>query len=125
LNESIIPLQINSFNSIISDKNISIDGNSLIIDSNNKNNSVNDNNLITDSKDKNNLDDLKKAEILIDNFFIIPFNKRYTDQISYNDIILAEKICYLGISIKTNHQYRTLLLFQKLKEKILKKSHNF
>ena len=125
LNESYIPLQINSFNSIISEKNISINDNNLIIDSNNKNNSVDDNILIADSKNKNNSDDLKKAEIIINNFFSVPLNKRYIDQPSNNDIDLAEKICYLGISIQTNHQYRTLLLFQKFKEKILKKVKGF
>ena len=125
LNESNIPLQINYFNSINSEKNISVYDNSLIIDSNNKNNSVEDNNFITDSKEKNNSDNLKKAETIIDNFLSIPLNKRYIDQPSNNDIVLAEKICYLGISIKTCHQYKTLLLFQKLKEKIFKKVKTF
>jgi len=120
LNDSYIPLQINSFNSIISDQNISIDDNSLIIDSNNKNNI-----LISNSKNKNNSDNFKKAEIIINNFFSIPLNRRYIGRPSNKDIALAEKICYLGISIKTAHQYRTLLLFQKLKEKILKKVKAF
>jgi len=124
LNDSYIPLQINSFNSIISDQNISID-NDTIIDSNNKNNSVDDNKLISNSKNKNNSDDFKKSEIIIKNFFSIPLNRRYIGQPSNKDIALAEKICYLGISIKTTHQYRTLLLFQKLKEKILKKVKAF
>ena len=125
LNESIIPLQINSFNSSNSEKRISVDDNSLIIDSNNKNNSVDDNNLITNSSDKNNSDDSKKDESIIDRFFSMPLNKRYIDQPSNNDIVLAEKICYLGISIKTRYEYQILLLFQKLKEKILKKVKNF
>ena len=122
LNESNIPLQIKSFNSINSDKNISVDDNSLIIDSNNKNNSVDDNNLITDS---NNSDNSKKDETIIDKFLSMPLNKRYIDQPSNNDIVLAEKICYLGISIITRYEYKTLLLFQKLKEKILKKVKTF
>ena len=98
MNESYIPLQIksiSSFNSIISDKNISVDDNNLIIDSNNK----------------NNLDILKNAEIIINNFLSIPLDKRYIDQPSNNDIALAEKICYLGISIKPSHQYMNYYYF--------------
>ena len=112
LNESYIPLQINSinsFNSIISNKNISIG----------------DNHLIPDSKNKNNSDIFKKIEIIINNILNVPLNKRYIGQPSNNDISLAEKICYLGISIKTSYQFWTLLLFQKLKEKFLKKIKTF
>ena len=125
MNESFIPLKNNSFNSIISDKIFFVDDNSLINDSNNNNNLVDDNNLNTDSKNKDVSYNLKKAEIIINNFLSIPLNKRYIDDPFNTDIVLAEKICYLGISIKTNHQYRTLLLFHKLKEKILKKVKGF
>ena len=77
---------------------------------------------ISSSKDSYNLD---QAKSMIKNFFNESFNARYSSQPSDYDIEIAEKICYLDICIHSKDKYEKLYLFQKFKNKFIKKVKKF